>query len=145
MRNFLSVLLVLSISKCTNQGKLFQSKHPDGYVTTPTGLQYIILTKGSGSKAREGQEVLIRETTTYLDGTVLYSNEDSKSPVKVLIGGNQATNAVDEGLRGMQVGEVRQLIAKPELVKRKSYPSNVSPDSTLKIKLILIDIVKPAG
>jgi FKBP-type peptidyl-prolyl cis-trans isomerase len=144
MNNIILILIAVSISNCTNQGKMIQSKHPDGYITTSTGLQYKILTKGSGSTAKEGQEVMIRETTAYLDGTVLYSNENSKSPVKVLIGGNQATGAVDEGLRGMQVGEVRQLIAKPELVKRKSYPANVSPDSTLKIKLILISIIKPA-
>jgi FKBP-type peptidyl-prolyl cis-trans isomerase len=143
MNELFSILIVVSVFGCTNQGKLIQSKHPDGYITTFTGLQYKILTKGSGSAAKEGQEVMIRETTAYQDGTVLYSNENSKSPVKVLIGGNQATNAVDEGLRGMQVGEVRQLIAKPELVKRKSYPANVSPDSTLKIKLILVSIIKP--
>ena len=54
-----------------------------------------------------------------------------------MIGGNQATEAVDEGLRGMQVGEVRELIAPHYLVKRKSYPNNVSPDSTLVIKIRL--------
>lgn len=143
MNDLISILIVVSIFGCTNQGKLIQSKQSDEYITTSTGLQYKILAKGSGSKAKKGQEVMIRETTAYLDGTVLYSNENTKSPVKVLIGGNQATNAVDEGLRGMQVGEVRELIAKPELVRRKSYPANVSPDSTLKIKLILISIIKP--
>ncbi|MGB3007809.1 MAG: FKBP-type peptidyl-prolyl cis-trans isomerase [Chitinophagaceae bacterium] len=61
--------------------------------------------------------------------------------MKVLIGGNQATNAVDEGLRGMQEGEIRQLIATPDLVKRKYYPLNVSPDSSLKIKIILQKIL----
>ena len=84
---------------------------------------------------------MIRETTSYLNGTVLYSNENSGTPVKVLIGGNQATNAVDEGLRGMQEGEIRQLIAPPNLVRRKSYPSNVSPDSSLTIKIILHKIL----
>jgi FKBP-type peptidyl-prolyl cis-trans isomerase len=99
----------------------------DDYITTETGLKYKIIQKGTGAQAKVDQEVLIRETTTYLDGTVLYSNESS-NPIKVLIGGNQATNAVDEGLRGMQVGEIRQLIAPPNLVRRKSYPPNVSPD-----------------
>ena len=102
---------------------------------------YTILKKGTGEKAKEGQEVLIFETTSYLNGIVLYSNENSTTPVKVLIGGQQATKGVDEGLRGMQVGEVRKLIAPPELVKRKSYPPNVSPDSTLVIKIILHKIL----
>lgn len=106
-------------------------------VFTQSGLMYRILEKGSGMKVQEGDEVFIYETTSYRNGTVLYSNYDSTSPVKVLIGGNQATAAVDEGLRGMRVGEIRELIAPPYLVKRKGYPPNVSPDSILVIKIRL--------
>jgi FKBP-type peptidyl-prolyl cis-trans isomerase len=136
---FLFISLV--ISGCGSQYKLAKANPEDGYITTASGLKYTILKKGSGAPAKEGQEVLIFETTTYLDGTVLYSNEKSTTPVKVLIGGHQATDGVDEGLRGMQAGEIRQLIAPPYLVKRKSYPSNVSPDSTLMIKIILHKIL----
>lgn len=127
---------------CSNQNKLRKpSNASNDFIITETGLKYKIIQKGSGQKAKIGQEVLLRETTSYLDGTVLYSNENSKAAVKVLIGGSQATDAVDEGLRGMQEGEIRQLIASPNLVKRKSYPSNVSPDSSLTIKIILIKIL----
>ncbi|MBN8653397.1 MAG: FKBP-type peptidyl-prolyl cis-trans isomerase [Cytophagales bacterium] len=136
---YLLIILFFYISACSSSQKV---KLPqDDYITTETGLRYKILQKGSGPQAKVGQEVLIRETTSYLDGTVLYSNETTHSPVKVLIGGNQATNAVDEGLRGMQEGEIRQLIATPNLVRRKSYPPNVSPDSTLVIKMILHKIL----
>lgn len=140
MKNFFSLLISFTILSCSTQQKTTQVA--DGYVTTASGLKYRILQKGSGATAKEGQEVLIFETTSYLDGTVLYSNENSTTPVKVLIGGHQATDGVDEGLRGMQVGEVRRLIAPPELVKRKFYPPNVSPDSTLAIKIILHKILQ---
>ena len=141
MKYFLLFNCIFFVFGCTSQNNQKKSLPGDGFVTTETGLKFKILQKGSGPIAKVGQEVLIRETTTYLDGTVLYSNENAKSPIKVLIGGNQATNAVDEGLRGMQEGEIRQLIATPNLVKRTSYPPNVSPDSTLKIKLILHKIL----
>lgn len=111
------------------------------FTETSSGLKYRILEKGSGPKAKVGDEILLFETTSYRNGTVLYSNYNSTSPVKVLIGGNQATQAVDEGLRGMRVGEVRELIATPNLVKRKSYPPNVSPDSILVIKMKLDKIL----
>lgn len=138
---WLQMLLVsLLLLSCANN-KLTTSSPQDGYTTTPSGLKYKILQKGSGEAAKAGQEVLIFETTSYLDGTILYSNENSTNPVKVLIGGNQATNAVDEGLRGMQAGEIRQLIAPHYLVKRKSYPENLSPDSTLAIKIVLHKIL----
>lgn len=142
MRNSFIVLGILFLVGCSHQNKISNSFKGQGFTTTSSGLKYKILQKGNGQKAIAGNEVLIRETTTYLDGTVLYSNENSKSPVKVLIGGNQATTAVDEGLRGMRVGEIRQLIAGPDLVRRKSYPPNVSPDSTLMIKILLVEIVK---
>ena len=130
MRKIPLVLLFVLSAACSNR-----------VVQTQSGLRYQILQEGKGQKAKEGDEILLFETTTYLNGTVLYSNENSKSPVKVLIGGNQATQAVDEGLRGMKVGEIRRLIAASHLVKRKSYPPNVSPDSTLVIKLILYKIL----
>lgn len=122
---FLSVLLIACSEKITR---------------SQTGLQYRILEKGSGMEARAGDEVFIHETTSYRNGTILYSNYNAAVPVKILLGGNQATLAVDEGIRGMKIGEVRELTAPPELVKRKSYPSNVSPDSTLVIKIKLAKI-----
>jgi len=126
MKSFATLLLVLVFAGCSNS-----------VISTKSGLSYRILEKGSGMKAKVGDEVFIYETTSYRNGTVLYSNYNSTSPVKILIGGNQATTAVDEGLRGMRVGEVRELVAPPHLVKRKNYPPNVSPDSTLVIKMKL--------
>lgn len=140
MKYYLLFVVSIVFLGCTNQNSPAKSKQDD-YIKTASGLQYQILKKGTGEPAKEGQQVLIFETTTYLNGTVLYSNEHSTTPVKVLIGGNQATNAVDEGLRGMQVGEIRKLVAPPYLVKRKSYPPNVSPDSSLAIKIILHKIL----
>jgi FKBP-type peptidyl-prolyl cis-trans isomerase len=51
-------------------------------ISTNSGLKYTILTKGTGLKAKSGDEVFIFETTSYLSGTELYSNFNSKTPVK---------------------------------------------------------------
>jgi FKBP-type peptidyl-prolyl cis-trans isomerase len=126
MKSLGVTFIILILVSCSNR-----------IVTTKSGLNYKILEKGKGIKAKVGDQVFIYETTSYRNGTVLYSNYNSTSPVKILIGGNQATTAVDEGLRGMRVGEVRELVAPPYLVKRKGYPPNVSPDSTLVIKMKL--------
>lgn len=128
---FMLVLFVLGLVGC------FTEK----VMTTRSGLQYTRLKKGSGSKAKVGQEILLFETTRYRNGTILYSNEHTTNPVKVLIGGNQATQAVDEALVGMKAGEVKEIIAPPHLVKRTGYPPNVHPDSALVIKLILHKIL----
>ncbi len=138
--NQLLVLMLVSIG-CVSQNKVGKLKVDDGYITTASGLRYKIVKQGDGDTAKQGQEVLIFETTSYLNGTVLYSNEHTTTPVKVLLGGNQATAAVDEGITGMRVGEIRRLIAPRYLVKRKTYPQNVSPDSALAIKIILHKIL----
>jgi FKBP-type peptidyl-prolyl cis-trans isomerase len=111
---------------------------------SPSGWQYRIVKKGKGPKAIPGQEILLLETTSYQNGTVLFSNEGTGKTVKVKLGANQATQAVDEALVGMKEGEIKEIIAPPHLVKRKSYPANVHPDSTLVIRLILYKI-KPAS
>lgn len=133
--NFISKFILLAMNLATISCSTSKMK------TSKTGLQSIILQKGTGPKAKTGQEILLFETTSYRNGTVLYSNENTKSPVKVKIGGNQATKAVDEGLLGMRTGEIKKIIAPPYLVKRTGYPPNVHPDSTLVIKLILEKIL----
>jgi FKBP-type peptidyl-prolyl cis-trans isomerase len=137
MKNFLLVPFVL-VFGCAQQSSSVGSNE---YITTPSGLQYKIIQPGTGEAAKEGDEILLFETMSYRDGTVIFSNENTDSPVQVLIGGNQAVQAVDEGLRGMQVGEIRELIATPNLVKRQVYPNNLSQDSTLVFRLILHDIL----
>jgi len=124
------LLLFLIFSSCSSK-----------LIETESGLKYKILKKGKGDEAKIGDEILLYETTTYRNGTILYSNMDSGNPIKILIGGNQATKAVDEGLQGMKVGEVRMIIAPPNLVKRTSYPQNTSPDSTLVITMKLDSIL----
>ena len=141
MKWYSALSIALILVGCANQNKMAKSTGSPDLIKTASGLQYTILKKGDGPAAKAGQEVLIFETTTYLNGTVLYSNENTNNPVKVLIGGNQATEGVDEGLRGMQTGEIRKLVVPPYLAKRKFYPDNLSPDSTLAIKIILHKIL----
>ncbi len=131
MKSSFLILITFFLFSCSN--KILETK---------SGLKYTILKKGSGIQAQAGDEVFIFETTSYRNGIILYSNYNSRSPVKILLGGNQATEAVDEGIRGMRTNEVRELIAPHYLVKRKSYPANVSPDSTLVIKIKLHKIVR---
>lgn len=113
----------------------------NGYIRTDSALQFTILKKGKGEKTQIGDKVLLYETTSYRNGTVLYSNEGSESPIKVEIGAGQVTAAVDQGLLGMREGEIKQLIAPPNLVQRTIYPENTSPDSTLVIKILLYKIL----
>jgi len=118
------------------------SKDSTKYIKSSSGLKYRTIAEGTGDMAVSGDEVLIRETTSYRDGTELYSNENSSNPIKVKLGANMVTEGVEEGLTGMRAGGIRELIVPHYLAKRTFYPDNVSPDSTLVIKLIVDEVLK---
>jgi peptidylprolyl isomerase len=131
-----------SLISCTDQkGAKEANDNNEKTTTTTSGLTYMILKKGTGAFAKEGQEVLIHETMSYLNDSLLFSSRNLPSPVKVLIGANQAIKGVDEGLRGMQKGEVRKLIVPPSLSKRTGNPTFPHPDSTLVYEIELMEIL----
>ena len=106
-----------------------------------SGLQYKIIKEGSGEPSRIGQEVMIHETMSYLNDSLLFDSRKLPHPVKVLIGGKQAIQGVDEGLVGMKTGEIKKLIVPPKLSKRSGNHSFPHPDSTLVYEIELIEIL----
>jgi FKBP-type peptidyl-prolyl cis-trans isomerase len=116
---------------------------PGKTITTTSGLQYQIVAKGRGQAAKPGSQVRIHETTTLKDGTLIYSTRSKGNPLKFLLGGNQVIAGVDEGVRGMRVGERRKLIVPPSLSKRSTYPANTPPDATLYYDIELLEIITP--
>lgn len=109
-------------------------------ITTPSGLQYQILKEGIGEGAKVGQDVKIHESTSYRDGTLIFSSENME-PIQFTLGGTMVIKGVDEGVQGMKKGEIRKLIVPTSLSKRTSYPPILSKDSILVYKVTLIDIV----
>ncbi len=112
----------------------------DDMITTASGLQYKILKEGTGEEAKVGQDVKIHESTSYRDGTLIFSSEGMK-PIQFTLGGKIVIEGVDEGIRGMKKGEIRKLIVPTSLSKRSSYPPILSKDSILVYQIELIDIV----
>ena len=114
----------------------------DGFIKTSSGLKYKILKKGNGESAKVGQEVLIHETMSYMNDSLLFDSRTLPSPVKVLVGGSQAVAGVDEALVGMKKGEIKKLIVPPKLSKRTGEHTFPNPDSTLLYKVELIEILE---
>jgi len=113
------------------------------WVKTASGLTYAVLKSGTGAVAARGQSVTIHETTTLMNGTVIYDSRAKNTPVTFLLGGNQVITGVDEGVTGMRVGERRMLVIPPKLSVRSMYPANTPKDSTLRIDLELISVREP--
>ena len=132
MLPLLTIVLFTAFSACGQVAKT---------ITTKSGLQYEVVTEGRGEPAKPGSSVRIHETTTLKDGTVIYTTRVNGKPLKFLLGGNQVIAGVDEGVRGMRVGERRKLMVPPSLSKRSSYPANTPPDATLYYDIELVEII----
>ena len=130
------LLFVLLIISCKEE------KSGDAMKTTASGLQYKTIKQGSGAAAKVGDEVIIHETMSYSNDSLLFDSRTLPTPVKILVGGSQAIQGVDEGIRGMQEGEIRKLIVPPALSKRSGNPTFPHPDSVLVYEVELIEIVK---
>ncbi|WP_299769388.1 FKBP-type peptidyl-prolyl cis-trans isomerase [uncultured Dokdonia sp.] len=130
-------IITLSILLLSCQKNIQQQ---DDMVTTPSGLQYKILKEGTGEEAKTGQDVKIHESTSYRDGTVIFSSA-GMDPIQFTLGGKMVIQGVDEGVRGMKKGEIRKLIVPTSLSKRSSYPPILSKDSILVYRIELIDII----
>ncbi|MBX2815530.1 MAG: sulfatase-like hydrolase/transferase [Saprospiraceae bacterium] len=113
-----------------------------GPVRTSTGLVYEIMSRGKGQTAKVGQEVRIREETRYPSGKLIFSSDQIGGSLTFLLGGGQVIKGVEEGIVGMQEGEVRTLIVPPSLSQRKSYPDFLSPDSTLHYRIELLEVME---
>ncbi|WP_082316566.1 FKBP-type peptidyl-prolyl cis-trans isomerase [Mangrovimonas sp. ST2L15] len=113
-----------------------------GFIKTSTGLKYKIIQEGKGVPVKAGQEVLIHETMSYMNDSMLFDSRTLPNPVKVLVGGSQAIAGVDEGLVGMKKGEIKKLIVPPALSKRTGAHIFPHPDSTLMYEVELIEILQ---
>ena len=102
-------------------------------VTTPSGLQYIDITPGTGATAASGQTASVNYTGWLLNGTKFDSSADhGGQPFSFPLGGGQVIKGWDEGVAGMHVGGKRRLIVPPDLAYgSKGAGGVIPPCSTL--------------
>jgi len=110
------------------------------YAQEQQQLEVKILEVGAGKGTHTGDEIFIHEQTRYRDGTLIFSSYEM-DPLKVTLGAKQMIEGLDQGLVGMKVGELRQLVVPPSLSQRKVYPDSIHPDSILIYEVRLIEIV----
>jgi FKBP-type peptidyl-prolyl cis-trans isomerase len=82
---------------------------------TASGLYIRDLTVGTGAEARAGSTVRVTYSGWLHDGTLFDSRTDPSDPLVVLLGAGMVIPAWDEGLVGMRVGGLRQLVVPPSL------------------------------
>lgn len=108
-------------------------------VTTPSGLKYVELVKGTGASPQPGLNVTVHYTGWLADGTRFESSHDRNQPYTYLIGTGSVIKGWEEGVMGMKVGGKRRLIIPPQLAYGAAgNPPTIPPNATLTFEVELL-------
>ena len=97
------------------QDFLAANKEKPGVTALPSGLQYEVITEGTGAKPTATQKVTCHYHGTLIDGTVFDSSVKRGQPFSFKLGAGQVIKGWDEGVLSMKVGGKRKLIIPSEL------------------------------
>jgi peptidylprolyl isomerase len=113
----------------------------NAYTVTDSGLKYYDLEAGQGSAVAAGQTVIVHYTGWLEDGTQFDSSREFGQPLTFELGSGQVIAGWDEGVAGMQVSGVRQLIIPAELGYGADGAGDIiPPGATLIFRVELIEI-----
>ncbi len=110
-------------------------------MTTPSGLQYKIIKKGTGDIPKANDEVLVHYEGRLLDGTVFdASRKHGDKPLQFRA--NQVIKGWTEALTMMPVGSKWQLFIPYKLAYGDRAAGQIKPYSTLIFDVELVGINK---
>ncbi|MDB5272700.1 MAG: peptidylprolyl isomerase [Chitinophagaceae bacterium] len=84
-------------------------------ITTPAGLKYIVLQKGTGAQPVKGSKVKVHYTGRLANGKVFDTSRGAAGPFKFTIGAKDVIPGWDVGFTMMHEGEKGILIVPPNL------------------------------
>ncbi len=109
-------------------------------VTTQTGLQYIIVSKGGGIKVTKGMKVKVHYSGYLLSGDKFDSSVDRGQPIEIIIGKRQVIAGWEEGLAYLNVGDRARLIIPYQLAYGEAGRAPaIPPKATLIFDVEMVD------
>lgn len=127
--------------KVEGQKFLDENKTKEGVMATPSGLQYKVITQGTGVTPAATDTVKVNYHGTLIDGTVFDSSVERGEPVEFPL--NQVIPGWTEGVQLMNVGSKYIFYVPQELAYGSRGMGQIKPYSTLIFEVELLD-VKPS-
>ena len=125
------------------EGEAFleQNKTKEGIVVTDSGLQYEVISEGTGDKPLVTSTVKVHYHGTTIDGEVFDSSVDRGEPAQFPLGG--VIKGWTEGLQLMSVGSKYKLYVPQELAYgERGAGAKIKPYAALIFEVELLEIVK---
>lgn len=116
---------------------LATNKERPGVTELPSGLQYEVMTEGSGEKPNAHHEVTCHYHGTLLNGTIFDSSVQRGKPASFPL--NMVIKGWTEGLQLMAVGSKWRFFIPPQLAYGdRQVSAEIGPNSTLIFEVELI-------
>ncbi|WP_372639375.1 FKBP-type peptidyl-prolyl cis-trans isomerase [Ancylomarina sp.] len=146
INNYIKVLKEKAAEANIAIGEKFleENKGKEGVVTTESGLQYKVLTAGTGAIPTKDQEVSVHYRGTTIDGKEFDSSYKRNEPAKFLP--TRVIKGWTEALQMMPVGSKWELYIPSALAYGpRGAGANIGPNSTLIFEIELLEIVAAAA
>ena len=118
---------------------LEDNKQKPGVTTLPSGLQYEVITEGTGPKPKGTSKVTCHYHGTLIDGTVFDSSVKRGQPATFPL--NMVIKGWTEALQLMPVGSKWRLFLPPHLAYgNRQTGAHIGPNSTLIFEVELLGI-----
>ena len=127
-----------------NEAFLAENAKKDSVVSLPSGLQYIVLKEGNGTKPAISDRIRVHYTGKLIDGTIFDSSYNRNEPAEFGVG--QVIPGWTEAIQLMPVGSKYRVFIPQNLAYGAQAPqgSAIKPFSTLIFEVELLEIL-PAG
>ena len=127
-------------NRTAGESFLAENKAKSGVITTESGLQYKVITEGTGAKPKADDVVKIHYTGKFLDGNVFDSSVERGEPLELSAG--SFVPGFSEGLLLMPVGSKYTLWIPSDLAYGERGSQSIQPNSTLEFEVELLEIVR---
>jgi FKBP-type peptidyl-prolyl cis-trans isomerase FklB len=128
-------------NKAKGEAYLDANKKKDGWKVTASGLQYKVITTGTGVKPAPTDTVVTNYRGTTIDGTEFDSSYKRNQPAEFPV--NEVIPGWTEALQMMTVGSKWQLAIPATLAYGEKAPPEIGPNSVLLFDIELLGIKKP--
>jgi FKBP-type peptidyl-prolyl cis-trans isomerase len=128
-------------NKAEGERFLAANAKKEGVKTTKSGLQYKVLTEGTGPSPKPTDVVRTHYHGTFINGEVFDSSVERKEPAEFPVG--NVIPGWTEALQMMKVGSKWQLVVPSDLAYGVRGRPGIPPNATLIFEVELLGIVKP--